>query len=97
MPGEVSASPHAEAQVNGIVQEDAAKNRVPVHTFDPNAPPEEKAAAAGKGKDKLKRDGGDEGTVEKGALSCEQAWVDHGWARIAQRALRSLSSGARRP
>lgn len=69
MPGEVSTSPHAEAQVNGIVQEDAAKNRVPVHTFDPNAPPEAKAAAAGKGKDKLKRDGGDEG---KGASSCER-------------------------
>lgn len=43
----------AQAQVNGIVSRDAAKHRVPVHTFDPAAPPHEKAAAAGAHKDKL--------------------------------------------
>ncbi|KAH9836496.1 C2 domain-containing protein [Rhodofomes roseus] len=65
MPGEVSSSPQAQAQVNGIVQDDVAKNRVAVHTFDPNASPEAKGAAAGKGKEKLKPDGGDEGAGEK--------------------------------
>ncbi|KAI0961143.1 hypothetical protein AcV7_000325 [Taiwanofungus camphoratus] len=43
----------AQAQVNGIVSRDAEKHRVPVHTFDPAAPPHEKAAAAGAHKDKL--------------------------------------------
>lgn len=37
-----------QATVNGIVEKDAAKGRVPVHTFDPDASPQEKAAAAGK-------------------------------------------------
>jgi hypothetical protein len=44
----------ARAQLNGIVQADAEKNRVAVHTFDPNASPAEKAAAAGKGRDAVK-------------------------------------------
>ncbi|KAI0726177.1 tricalbin [Fomitopsis betulina] len=66
MPGEVATSPHAEAQVNGIVKDDsAANNRMPEHTFDPDASPEVKGAAAGQGKDKLKRNGGDEGTIAK--------------------------------
>ena len=39
---------NAQAKVNGIVEQDAAKGRVPVHTFDPDASPQEKAAAAGK-------------------------------------------------
>ncbi|KAH9919105.1 tricalbin [Fomitopsis serialis] len=65
MPGDVSSSSQAQAQVNGIVKDDAAKNRVPVHTFDPNASPEAKGVAAGKGKDKLKRDRDDEGAGEK--------------------------------
>lgn len=75
MPGEVATSPHAEAQVNGIVKDDsAANNRMPEHTFDPDASPEVKGAAAGQGKDKLKRNGGDEGTIAKGALYCEHRW-----------------------
>lgn len=44
----------AQAQLNHIVKSDEAKNRVAVHTFDPNASPQEKAAAAGQQKDKLK-------------------------------------------
>ncbi|KAI0724221.1 tricalbin [Cerioporus squamosus] len=42
-----------QAKVNGIVENDAAKGRVPVHTFDPDASPESKAADAGKQKQKL--------------------------------------------
>ncbi|KDQ54885.1 hypothetical protein JAAARDRAFT_37997 [Jaapia argillacea MUCL 33604] len=47
-------SQEAQAQVNGIVQRDAAQGSVPVHTFDPNSTPQEKAAAAGKARDQLK-------------------------------------------
>ncbi|KAG6891051.1 hypothetical protein C0995_014139 [Termitomyces sp. Mi166 len=42
-----------QAQVNGILKRDADSG-VPVHTFDPSAPPEEKGAAAGEGRDHLK-------------------------------------------
>ena len=44
---------NVQAKVNGIVEQDAAKGRVPVHTFDPDASPQAKAAAAGKEKHKL--------------------------------------------
>jgi hypothetical protein len=47
-------APDAQAQLNGLVQADAKNQRVPVHTFDPDASPQEKAAAAGKGRDVLK-------------------------------------------
>ena len=62
--------PEAQAQVVGIVARDAAKNSVPVHTFDPDAPPAEKAAAAGKAKDKLKsvNSDGDAGAGGKGRV-----------------------------
>lgn len=43
-----------QRQVNGLVQKDQQKNSVAVHSFDPNASPAEKAAAAGKGRDQLK-------------------------------------------
>ncbi|TBU34912.1 tricalbin [Dichomitus squalens] len=43
--------PNAQAKVNGIVEQDAAKG-VPVYNFDPDAPPQEKAAAANKNKQK---------------------------------------------
>lgn len=42
--------------VNGaedVLKQDATKGHVAVHTFDPEASPAQKAAAAGKGKDKL--------------------------------------------
>ncbi|KAI0374503.1 tricalbin [Pilatotrama ljubarskyi] len=55
----------AQAKVNGIVEQDAAKGSVPVHTFDPNASPQEKAAAAGKGKSKLGLDNDDVKTGAK--------------------------------
>ncbi|KAH9949508.1 tricalbin [Amylocystis lapponica] len=67
-----AAPPQVQAQVNGIVGEDAAKNRVPVHQFNPDATPQEKGAAAGAHKDKLKsvKDdpgaGGKEVTVDTG-------------------------------
>lgn len=43
----------AYAQLNGVIAKDQDKQRVPVHTFDPDASPEEKASKAGKGRDKL--------------------------------------------
>ena len=48
------ASLDAQDQVNGIINEDRSKNRVAVHTFDPEAPPQEKGAAAGKARDQVK-------------------------------------------
>ena len=45
--------PNAQAALDTIVAHDTAKSAVPVHTFDPDVPPEAKAAAAGKGQDKL--------------------------------------------
>lgn len=53
-PVQTPAQQEAQAEVNSIVQEDAAKNRVAVHTFDPDASPQEKAATAGKNRDQLK-------------------------------------------
>jgi hypothetical protein len=44
----------AQSQVNGIMQQDAAKGRVAVHTFDPESTPQEKGAAAGKARDQVK-------------------------------------------
>ena len=44
----------AQRQLNGLIQDDRQKNTVAVHAFDPDASPEEKAAAAGKGRDQLK-------------------------------------------
>ncbi len=43
----------AQAKVHGIFEHDAAKGGVPVHTFSPDASSQEKAAAAGKGEQKL--------------------------------------------
>ena len=44
----------AQAKVNDIVQQDAAKNRVAVHTFDADATPQQKSASAAKNEDQLK-------------------------------------------
>lgn len=41
-------------QADDILKQDADKGRVAVHTFDADASPAEKGAAAGKGRDKLK-------------------------------------------
>ncbi|OSD05892.1 tricalbin [Trametes coccinea BRFM310] len=69
--------PQAQAKVNGIVENDAAKGRVPVHTFDPNASPEAKAAAAGKEKNKL---GLEDDNVKTGA---KELTVDTGKAKAS--------------
>ena len=62
--------PNAQAQLNGIVANDAAENVVPVHTFNPESTPQEKAAAAAKGMDKLKSvtADGDAGAGGKGTI-----------------------------
>ena len=61
-PDVAQAQQNAQAQVNGIVQHDAEKNRVAVHSFNPDATPQEKAAAAEKNKDQLKSVTGDRET-----------------------------------
>ena len=43
----------AHSQANDILQKDASRGNVAVHSFDPDAPPEEKAAAAGKARSQL--------------------------------------------
>ncbi|KAF5356241.1 hypothetical protein D9756_004179 [Leucocoprinus leucothites] len=48
-----AAPPPIPTQLDAILKQDADRNRVPVHTFDPNASPQEKAAAAGKARDQL--------------------------------------------
>jgi hypothetical protein len=53
---------NAQARVNGLVAADAAKARV--YTFDPDASPQEKAAQAAKGRDQLKRVGGQNGGLQ---------------------------------
>ncbi|OJT13069.1 hypothetical protein TRAPUB_10382 [Trametes pubescens] len=67
-------SRQAQANVDGIVQQDAAKDRVPIHTFDPNSSPESKGASAGKGEDKLGLENAD---VQTGA---KELAVDTGTA-----------------
>jgi hypothetical protein len=59
----------AQDSVDAIVKEDEAKRRVAVHTFDPDASPQQKGASAGKARDQVKslvtrdQDGsGDKGT-----------------------------------
>ena len=42
-----------QPQLNGLIQQDREKQRVAVHSFDPDATPEQKAAAAGKGRSQL--------------------------------------------
>ena len=43
----------AHGQANDIVQKDASRGNVPVHSFDPDTPPARKAAAAGKARNQL--------------------------------------------
>lgn len=62
--------PNAQAQLNGIVAKDAEKNVVPVHTFNPDATPQQKAASAAQGMDKLKsvKEDGNADAGAKGAI-----------------------------
>lgn len=57
--------------VNDVVGEDSAKHRVPVHQFNPDSTPQQKAAAAGAGKEQLKRNAPDAAVSGKGA----QQWL----------------------
>ncbi len=43
----------AYAQAHDILQKDAARGNIPVHSFNPDASPAEKAAAAGKARTQL--------------------------------------------
>lgn len=42
-----------QGQANDILQKDASRGNVPVHTFDPDAPPAEKASVAGSARTQL--------------------------------------------
>ena len=57
------------------ITQDREKQSVAVHTFDPDATPEQKAAAAGKGRSQI--DGGKKDTPGgKGELAvCRQKWL----------------------
>lgn len=57
---------NGQAEANGIMQQDADKGRVAVHTFDPTATPAEKGAAAGKDRDQLKSANTQEGAGGRG-------------------------------
>lgn len=46
--------PETRATLHDVLQDDAAKDRVPVHTFNPDASPAQKGVAAGKGANELK-------------------------------------------
>lgn len=72
-PNGVSAS----AQANNILREDAKKGNMAVHTFDPDATPEQKASAAGKGRDQLKSvvDSKKDTVASKGASARHTAFV----------------------
>lgn len=52
--GSLPPPPETQVPPNGILQEDEAKDAAPVHCFDPDATPEQKAAIAGKDVEKLK-------------------------------------------
>lgn len=62
--------PITGAQQDAILKQDAEQNRAPVHTFDPDTPPRQKAAAAGKGREQLQSIVADDkkrpATTEKG-------------------------------
>jgi hypothetical protein len=47
-------APDAQARVNGALLGDAGKPGIAIHSFDPDASPQEKAALASKGRDALK-------------------------------------------
>lgn len=70
-PSNGSVRENANAQLHNIVNHDASKGAT-VHSFDPDASPQQKATAVGKQRDKLesatkhKQDGSAQG--EKGAL-----------------------------
>ena len=48
-----TADPANNPQLNGLLAQDREKQSVAVHSFDPDAPPAQKAAAAGKGRSQL--------------------------------------------
>ncbi|GBE78423.1 Uncharacterized protein SCP_0113110 [Sparassis crispa] len=73
--GHPQPPPQVQAELNDILAKDADKNRVAVHTFDPDATPEQKAAAAGSQKDKLKS-GKDDIRTEATALTVDNGSAD---------------------
>ncbi|OBZ79219.1 Uncharacterized protein PYUK71.03c [Grifola frondosa] len=77
-----ATNPQSQAQVNGIVEQDVAKNRVPVHTFDPDASPQEKGAAAGKDKEKLKLNNANGDARGKAPYRLPELSLDTGKANI---------------
>jgi hypothetical protein len=75
----------AQNQAHDILQEDAARGHIPVHSFDPDASPAEKAATAGQAKSQLssaipgKRSDGGRGQplVYELAASCQFGFLSY--------------------
>lgn len=59
---------NGKAELGHILQQDADQGRVAVHSFDPNASPSEKGAAAGKARDALKPINAQEGAGNQGYI-----------------------------
>ncbi|KAI0706072.1 tricalbin [Cytidiella melzeri] len=70
----------AVQELSNIVQGDEAKNRVAVHTFNPDASPEAKGNAAGAGKDKLKSVNHDGGSTDN--AGGKEVAVDTGHSNV---------------
>ena len=81
MAGDGNGAVNGANGVEDVFKQDKDKGRVAVHTFDPNASPAQKAAAAGKGKEQLKgvqqksEQGGERGHFQ--TLFCNSAIVSH--------------------
>jgi hypothetical protein len=59
----------AQAIADNIVRHDAAKGNAPVHSFDPESSPQEKASAAGQDRDRLKPTNDSTAAAERGEFS----------------------------
>jgi hypothetical protein len=59
---------HSDGPVDPLKHDAQRQNRVAVHSFDENASPAEKAAAAGKAREQLKPINTNNGHVERGQL-----------------------------
>ncbi|KAI5124397.1 hypothetical protein M0805_008282 [Coniferiporia weirii] len=70
--GATNGQAQAQAQLNGLVAHDQQKQRVAVHTFDPDATPEQKAAKAGKGRGDIGGDGVDHAGGKEVAVTTGQ-------------------------
>ncbi|KAE9395950.1 hypothetical protein BT96DRAFT_958377 [Gymnopus androsaceus JB14] len=77
MAGDGNGAVNGANGVEDVFKQDKDKGRVAVHTFDPDASPAQKAAAAGKGKEQLK------GVQQKSEQGGErEVQIDHGKSNV---------------